>query len=60
MAHPYHHALSSVRQWGGVLEDYIALHAWFDVIRTIKFFSSAIVDGRAGHQLLRHFSEIDQ
>ncbi len=23
MAHPYHHALSSVRTWGGVPDDYI-------------------------------------
>jgi hypothetical protein len=22
MAHPYHHALSSVRTWGGAVEDY--------------------------------------
>jgi hypothetical protein len=22
MAHPYHHALSSVRKWGGAVEDY--------------------------------------
>ena len=22
MAHPYHHALSSVKKWGGVPEDY--------------------------------------
>ena len=30
MANPYHHALSSVKKWGGVVEDYIALHTWFD------------------------------
>ncbi|WP_456300097.1 DUF6915 family protein [Pseudogemmobacter bohemicus] len=28
MAHPYHHALSSVKKWGGVVEDYIELHSW--------------------------------
>lgn len=38
MAHPYHHALSSVKKWGGTVEDFMALHAWFDVIRTIKLF----------------------
>jgi hypothetical protein len=30
MAHPYHHALSSVKRWGGSVEDYLALHAFFD------------------------------
>jgi hypothetical protein len=40
MAHPYHHALSSVKKWGGTVEDYLAVHSWFDVIRTIKLFCS--------------------
>lgn len=26
MGHCYHHALSSVRKWGGAPEDYLALH----------------------------------
>jgi hypothetical protein len=26
MAHPYHHALSSVKKWGGAIEDYIAIN----------------------------------
>jgi hypothetical protein len=30
MAHPYHHALSSVKKWGGTVEDYQAIHAWYD------------------------------
>jgi hypothetical protein len=30
MAHPYHHALSSVKKWGGNVDDYQAIHAWFD------------------------------
>jgi hypothetical protein len=30
MAHPYHHALSSVKQWGGQVDDYLAIHNWFD------------------------------
>lgn len=30
MAHPYHHALSSVKKWGGTVDDYIAIHDWFD------------------------------
>jgi hypothetical protein len=30
MAHPYHHALSSVKKHGGKPEDYLKIHAWFD------------------------------
>lgn len=30
MAHPYHHALSSVKKHGGKPEDYQAIHDWFD------------------------------
>jgi hypothetical protein len=32
MAHPYHHALSSVKKWGRKAEDYLAIHGWFDLI----------------------------
>jgi hypothetical protein len=28
MAHPYHHALSSLRRWGGRVEDYLPIHQW--------------------------------
>jgi hypothetical protein len=30
VAHPYHHALSSVKKHGGKPEDYQAIHDWFD------------------------------
>lgn len=30
MAHPHHHALSSVKKWGGDVSDYIPLHEFFD------------------------------
>jgi len=30
MADPYHHALSSVKKWGGVPEDTLAVHQFFD------------------------------
>ncbi len=33
MAHPLHHAESSVRQFGGVPEDYLAIHSWFDATK---------------------------
>jgi hypothetical protein len=49
MAHPYHHALSSVRKWGGVPEDYLDLHAWFDQSKEL------IADFR--HRALRHHAE---
>jgi len=49
MAHPYHHALSSVKKWGGVQEDYIRIHDWFDESKMI------IADFR--HRALRHHAE---
>lgn len=30
MSHPYHHAQSSARKYGGVPEDYLEIHSWFD------------------------------
>ena len=30
MADPFDHARSSVRKWGGVPEDYLEVHQWFD------------------------------
>ncbi len=49
MAHPYHHALSSVRRWGGAPDDYIPLHSWFDESKAI------VADFR--HRALRHHAE---
>ena len=49
MAHPYHHALSSVKKWGGKVEDYIAIHEWFDESKKI------LADFR--HRALRHHAE---
>ena len=49
MAHPYHHALSSVKKWGGSVDDYLPLHAWFDQSKEI------IADFR--HRALRHHAE---
>jgi hypothetical protein len=49
MANPYHHAKSSARQFGGVWEDYIAIHSWFDESKAI------IADAR--HRALRHHAE---
>lgn len=44
--HPYHHALSSVRKHGGLPEDYLDIHHWFD--ETKQFM------GDARHRALRH------
>lgn len=46
---PYHHALSSVKKWGGEVGDYLVLHSWFDFSKTI------IADYR--HRALRHHAE---
>lgn len=49
MAAPYHHAISSSRKWGGVPEDYIAIHSWFDESKAFH------ADFR--HRALRHHAE---
>jgi hypothetical protein len=49
MAHCYYHALSSVRKWGGAVEDYLPLHQWFDQSKAI------FADPR--HRALRHHAE---
>jgi hypothetical protein len=49
MAHPYHHALSSVKKWGGSVEDYLPLQSWFDASKEIT------ADFR--HRALRHHAE---
>jgi hypothetical protein len=49
MAHPYHHALSSVQKWGGCVEDYQRIHDWFDESK------AHMADFR--HRALRHHSE---
>lgn len=49
MSHPYHHAVSSSRKHGGVPEDYLPLHDWFDASK--EFLS----DFR--HRALRHHAQ---
>jgi hypothetical protein len=49
MAHPYHHAISSTRKWGGHTDDYIKIHEWFDASK------AHMADFR--HRALRHHSE---
>lgn len=49
MAHPYDHAKSSVRKWGGAPEDYLKIHDWFD--ETKSWYCHSI------HRMFRHHSE---
>jgi len=49
MAHCHYHAISSVKRWGGKVEDYIELHQWFDKSKAI------LADPR--HRALRHHAE---
>ena len=48
MAHAYHHSLSTVRRWGGSVDDYLAIHEWLDASKM------AMADHR--HRALRHHS----
>lgn len=47
--HPYHHALSSAKKFGGTWEDYIDIHHWFDESK--QYFA----DFR--HRALRHHAQ---
>jgi hypothetical protein len=49
MANPYHHAVSSARQFGGVPEDYQAIHDWFDHSKAHR--------ADPLHRALRHHSQ---
>ncbi len=49
MANPYHHALSSVKKWGGEVEDYLPIHDWFD--------ASKEMHGDFRHRVLRHHAQ---
>jgi hypothetical protein len=47
--HPLHHAASSVKKWGGVEDDYLPIHNWFD--------ESKAFQGDFRHRALRHHAE---
>lgn len=49
MSNPYFHAKSSVTKWGGVPEDTLAIHNWFDQSK------DSFADFR--HRALRHHAE---
>ena len=49
MAHSLLHAKSSVRKFGGVINDYLFIHEWFDATKAWV--------GHSEHRLFRHHSE---
>ena len=49
MAHSLHHAQSSARKFGGVPDDYIAIHSWFDSTKQHLALP--------GHRALRHHAQ---
>lgn len=49
MTHTYYHARSSARLFGGVPEDYMAIHNWLDATK------ASFADFR--HRALRHHAE---
>ncbi|HSH28978.1 MAG TPA: hypothetical protein VK971_03635 [Thiohalobacter sp.] len=49
MTHAYYHATSSARTFGGVPEDYLPIHEWFDATK------ESFADFR--HRALRHHAE---
>lgn len=49
MTSPYYHAESSARKFGGVPEDYLEIHQWFDASKR------SFADFR--HRAMRHHSE---
>lgn len=48
MSHPWHHARSSARKYGGVPDDYLHIHVWFDQTK------GHLADSR--HRLILHNS----
>jgi len=49
MTHPYHHAVSSAKKWGGKPEDYLPIHNWFDETKeSLCHFT---------HRAMRHHAE---
>lgn len=46
---PLHHSKSSVKKWGGTVEDYLPIHHWFDDSKRGMAFVT--------HRSMRHHSE---
>lgn len=49
MTHPYFHARSSAKKWGGTETDYLPIHNWFDASKqSMAHFT---------HRVMRHHAE---
>jgi hypothetical protein len=53
MSHSIFHAQSSVRRFGGKVEDYLALHDWLDVIWTVRRGKSELHQAQSGAEGIR-------
>ncbi len=49
MAHPYDHSRSSAKKYGGMPEEYLKYHEWFDATKAWV--------GHSYHRMFRHHSE---
>jgi hypothetical protein len=49
MSHPWEHAKSSARKWGGEPHEYLRYHEWFDETKAWI--------GHSKHRMFRHHSE---
>ncbi len=49
MANPFHHSQSSVKKWGGKVDNYLAIHEWFDETKAHH--------GDFRHRALRHHTQ---
>jgi hypothetical protein len=49
VTHPLVHSQSTVRKWGGIVEDYVEIHNWLDA--TKEHFADA------RHRALRHHAQ---
>lgn len=49
MSHPWQHAKSSAKKFGGVATDYLEIHEWFDETKAWI--------GHSKHRMFRHHSE---
>ena len=61
MAHPFHHALSSAKKWGGEPEDYLLLHQFMDQSKAVEadFRHRAALHHSFGiHMLEQHFGPV--
>ena len=53
MTHPTFHAESSVRRFGGRVEDYQPIHEWLDVIWTVRRGKSELYQAQSGAEGIR-------